>query len=314
MALVMEQVRRVCAAPRITVLIDGESGVGKELVARAIHQRSAPEAPFVALNCAALPEGLLEAELFGHEAGAYTGANPRGRGGLLEAAGNGTLLLDEVGEMPLLLQARLLRVLQERNFRRVGGRADVPLSARIVACTNRDLEAEVAKGTFREDLYYRLNVMRLRVPALRERPEDIEPLIEHFCLRMCAETGLPAPALSRHDIEQLRKLPWRGNVRELRNAIERAILLGPDEAIAAIPPLGARAEPAAQPAVAQPDAAPESLALPGWDPSDLSIEAMERALIRHVLGRTSGNRSQAARLLGVDRTTLYSKLRRYSIA
>ncbi|TAJ23505.1 MAG: hypothetical protein EPO68_02900 [Planctomycetota bacterium] len=305
MAVVMRQVERVAAAARITVLIDGESGVGKEVVARAIHRASAPERPFVALNCAALPEGLLEGELFGHEAGAFTGACPKGRAGLLEAAGDGTLLLDEIGELPLSLQARLLRVLQEREFRRLGGHADLPLRARVIACTNRDLEAEVARGAFRADLYYRLNVMRIRVPALRERREDIEPLIEHFCLRACTEAGLAAPALAPADIERLRQAPWPGNVRELQNAIERLVLLGPDAELAQSP---------GNPAVSEVEAAAPQSRLDALAESDLSLEAMERALIRHVLGRTSGNRSRAARVLGVDRTTLYSKLRRYEIA
>jgi transcriptional regulator with PAS, ATPase and Fis domain len=303
MAVVMRLVERVSAAPRITVLVDGESGVGKEVVARAIHQRSAPRQSFVALNCAALPEGLLEAELFGHEPGAFTGACPKGRPGLLEAAGAGTLLLDEIGELPLALQARLLRVLQERSFRRLGSHVDQPLQARVVACTNRDLEAEVGRGAFREDLYYRLNVMRIRVPALRERREDIEPLIEHFCLRVCSETGLPAPAFGEQDLQRLREAPWRGNVRELSNAIERAVLMGPQAALqtSAGPPPATDAPPTA-----------DTLATLGDDA--LSLEAMERTLIRHVLGRTAGNRARAARVLGVDRTTLYSKLRRYQIA
>ncbi len=301
-------IERVARAPRTTVLITGESGVGKELAARAVHERSKRAArPFVAVNCAALTDSLLEAELFGYEPGAFTGADPKGRLGLIAAAESGTLFLDEIGELAPLLQAKLLRFLQERVYRRVGSTRDLAMDVRVIACTNRDLASLVAQGTFREDLFYRLNVLSLRVPALRERSSDIELLARHFLVSLAEELEQVPSELSPSALERLKGYPWPGNVRELRNCMERAALLGGGATLQAddlelTPP-------------------PTSASLTPFVPSagasmpfeDLSLRSVEEAVIRHVLLESGGNRSQAARVLGVNRTTLYNKLRAYSI-
>jgi len=298
---VREKIARVAAAPRTTVLVTGESGVGKEVVARGIHALSARrDGPFVALNCAALTDGLLEAELFGHEPGAYTGASTRGRDGLFAAADGGTLLLDEVGELAGELQAKLLRVLQERSYRRVGGTVDHKTDVRIIACTNRDLAALVEQGTFREDLYYRLNVLVLRVPPLRERREDILPIAAHLCEEIEREHGVGTEGLSSHAEAALESHNWPGNVRELGNALERASIecgggLIELEHLGLSLPLSS---------------SPEG----GGEAPELNIKKMEEHLIRRALDATGGNRSHSARLLGVNRTTLYNKLRAYQIA
>jgi len=296
-----EKISRVAAAPRTTVLITGESGVGKEVVARAIHQRSdRQEGPFVALNCAALSDGLLESELFGHEAGAYTGASSKGREGLFAAAKGGTLLLDEIGELAPQLQAKLLRVLQERSYRRVGGNVDYQTDVRVIACTNRDLPEMVEEGTFREDLYYRLNVLVLRVPTLRDRPEDVLPIATHLRLIKEEESGFCTQGFSALAEAALMTHPWPGNVRELGNAIERACiecagaLIEPEHLGLSTPADNAEAD--------------ES------DDMDLNIKNMEERLIRRALHATGGNRSRSALLLGVNRATLYNKLRVYEIA
>ena len=297
-------------SPRTTVLVTGESGVGKELVARAVHEQSArAERPFVALNCAALAENLLEAELFGYEPGAFTGGRPAGHEGLIAAAEGGTLFLDEIGELALQLQAKLLRVLQERCYRRVGGNADRSMDVRIVASTNRDLVAMVEAGSFREDLYYRLNVLSIHIPPLRERPEDIAPISAHFLAQCSAELALEFADLSESALERLRGHRWPGNVRELRNAIERATVLCRDgrvtpEHLELAPPAatrGARREGAQETLV--------QLPLESWE-----LRRMEEALIRRALEEFSGNRSRAARELGINRATLYNKLRAYGIA
>lgn len=298
---VREKIIRVAAAPRTTVLVTGESGVGKELVAKAIHARSERrDGPFVALNCAALTDGLLEAELFGHEPGAYTGASSRGRDGLFAAANGGTLLLDEIGELAPELQAKLLRVLQERTFRRVGGTTDHPTDVRIIACTNRDLAVLVEEGSFREDLYYRLNVLVLRVPPLRERRKDILPIALHLCGEVEREHDLETLSLSPRAEAALEAHAWPGNVRELGNAIERAsiecagALIEPEHlGVALVPCFAPKADEAA---------------------SELNLKKMEERLIRRALVATGGNRSHSARLLGVNRATLYNKLRTYKIA
>jgi two-component system response regulator HydG len=299
MERVREAVARVAAAPRTTVLILGESGVGKELVAREIHARSArADGPFVALNCAAIAPELLEAELFGYEGGAFTGAVARGRDGLYAAAEGGTLFLDEVGELAPALQAKFLRVLQEKTYRRVGATADTVADVRILAATNRDLEAEIAAGHFREDLYYRLNVLSISVPPLRERRDDVALLAEHMRARFAAELGLDSPGFEAEALEQLRAHAWPGNVRELKNTVERALLHAREGYITAND-LGLVAG----------DGALSAGALEG-----LTLEAAERVLIERALERCGGNRSQAARELGVNRVTLYKKLRAWGIS
>ena len=311
---VLDIVERVAATPRTTVLIQGESGVGKELVARAVHDGSArARQPFIALNCAALAEGLLESELFGYEPGAFTGAVSKGRDGLIAEAEGGSLFLDEIGELGLELQAKLLRVLQERVYRRVGGTHDRPMDVRILASTNRDLSAMVASGGFREDLYYRLNVMSIHVPALRDRVEDVPILATHFLARFEQEFRKSFRGFSPAAMTRLVEYGWPGNVRELRNAVERAALLAPGGEIQlahlrldapsprdvlTAPPANATVDPAGKPLLAV---------------DDLSMASVERALIVRVLAETNGNRSQAARVLGVNRTTLYNKLKAYAL-
>jgi len=296
-----EKISRVAAAPRTTVLITGESGVGKEVVARAIHKRSERQlGPFIALNCAALTEGLLESELFGHEAGAFTGASSNGREGLFAAAQGGTLLLDEVGELAPQLQAKLLRVLQERSYRRVGGNVDYKTDVRVVACTNRDLPAMVEEGSFREDLYYRLNVLVLRVPNLRDRREDIIPIATHLRLLTEEEHDIKTEGFSSRAEAALKTHSWPGNVRELGNAIERACIESPDALIE--PEHLGLCTPAENTETREPA------------DTDLNIKNMEERLIRRALQATGGNRSRSALLLGVNRATLYNKLRVYEIA
>lgn len=279
------------------VLITGESGTGKELIARRLHARSTRAGgPFVAINCASLPESLLESELFGYVRGAFTGA-ATDRAGLFEAAHEGTILLDEIGEMPLAMQARLLRVLQEKTVRRVGDVRNRDVNVRIVAATHRDLAAMVAAGTFREDLYYRLEVFPLHVPALRERPEDIPALAEHFA-RLAAERHQRiVPQIAADALRALMDAPWPGNVRELRNVMERAVLLGEGRTLHAC---DLRMGPLAEAPVAAPPAREEDLP---------SLEAVEKAHILRVLRAHDGNRTRAAAALGIGAATLHRRLR-----
>jgi DNA-binding NtrC family response regulator len=322
MKRVMALVKRVAGVPSTTVLIQGESGVGKELVARAIHERSArADKQFIAINCAALSEHLLEAELFGYEKGAFTGADVKGKAGLFEVADGGTVFLDEIGEMPIVLQTKLLRALQERRFRRVGGLQDVDVDVRVVAATNRDLRSEVVAGRFRQDLYFRLRVVPVQVPSLRERPDDIMPLAEHLLKRLAPELGRPGLTFSPTARIAMSSYSWPGNVRELSNAVERAVItadgdhiqvddLCMDEVVLA--PIG-RSLPAADsgtapavPAAAPPGLPKGSLLIPAGQRNLADVEAL---LIRAALDETGGQKSKAAELLGINRTTLYNKLR-----
>jgi two-component system response regulator FlrC len=287
-----------------TVLLTGESGTGKEVIARYIHVHSGRRGPFVAVNCAALPEGLLESELFGHEKGAFTGAILP-RKGRFEQAQGGTLLLDEITEMPLGLQAKLLRVLQEKEVTPVGGTATIKLDARIIATTNRDLEQAVAAGDFRQDLYYRLNVITLPLPALRERTEDILPLAEFF-IKKYHRAGRPEQRLGSDLREWLLNNPWTGNVRELENLLERACLLARGEMIMLSDlhlnisaSAGARQE--------------AGLSVINLD-ATLTLEEMERRMILHTLDKTGGNRTRTADLLGVSVRTIRNKLHQYGIS
>ena len=285
------------AAGQATVLINGESGTGKELLARFIHSRS-PRAhrPFIAVNCAALPDGLLESELFGHERGAFTGALIR-KIGKFEMAHTGTLLLDEIGEMTMGLQAKLLRVLQEREVDRVGGRAPVPVNIRVIATTNRTLYREVEQNRFREDLYYRLNVFPVTLPPLRERLADIPLLARHFAAAAASRNGLAQPVLSDGALAHLQRLPWKGNIRELENVMERAVLLaGHGQILPEHCPVEVR-DAAALPAVQQ--------------PGNGSLWEMERDLIFKTLVRVKENRTHAAKELGISIRTLRNKLREY---
>jgi two-component system response regulator FlrC len=306
------------ARAEASVLITGESGTGKEVLARHIHAASRrARGPFVALNCAALPETLLESELFGHEKGAFSGA-VAARKGKFEQAEGGTLLLDEIGEMDPRLQAKLLRVIQEREVDRLGGAQPVKVDVRLLAATNRDLAAEVRAGRFREDLWFRLNVVALRIPPLRERPGDIVPLAEHFARRFTAANGLPAMALAPSALAALAAHPWPGNVRELENTLHRAVLLatGPviDAAAIELTPMAA-ASAAAEPiaAMAAPPAPP-----PGAESAlgvaplvGRRVDEVERALILETLTHCLGNRTRAAEILGISIRTLRNKLHEY---
>ncbi len=292
-----------------TVLLTGESGTGKEVVARYIHRRSGRRGPFVALNCAALPEGLLESELFGHEKGAFTGATLSRKGRFEQAAG-GTLLLDEISEMPLALQAKLLRVLQEKEIVPVGGNEPIKLDVRIIATTNRQLERAIAEGQFRHDLYYRLNVITLPIPPLRERPEDIVPLAEYFIAKY-RRPSRPVPRLTPETQSWLRENPWPGNVRELENMIERACLLVRGEAIG-LAELHFNLPVCGRPKDA--DAGARILSLPDLESDSETLEAMERRLILSTLERTGGNRTRTADLLGVSVRTIRNKLNQYGLA
>jgi two-component system, response regulator FlrC len=305
----MEQaVRRAeqVATSDASVLIMGESGTGKEVLARHIHRRSRRAAgAFVALNCAAIPDNLLESELFGHEKGAFSGAVAR-RIGKFEAADGGTLLLDEISEMDIRLQAKLLRTLQEREIDRLGGAAPVRVNVRILATANRDLLAEVQRGTFREDLYFRLNVVSLRIPPLRERPGDIAALAEHFARKYADVNGLPFRPLAREALLRLTSHGWRGNVRELENVVHRAVLLadGPQIGGAAIE-LGPPAAMSQMAGVAVHTGGIATLV-------GRKMQEVERDLIIETLGHTLGNRTHAATILGISIRALRNKLRDYS--
>ena len=286
-----------------TVLVTGESGSGKELVARDVHNRSRrKDGPFVAINCAALPETLLESELFGHVKGAFTDARTSSRGLFVEA-NNGTLFLDEIGEMPLGMQAKLLRALEERAVRPVGGTTEVAFDARLVAATNRDLESLVESGRFREDLYYRINVVHVEVPPLRARGSDVLLLAQHFIHRFAKPLGKSVKGLSDAVAERLLAYSWPGNVRELQNCVERAIALARFEELTVedLPPK-VREYKASYVVVAT------------EDPSDLvTMEEVERRYIQRVMEAVGQNKTQAAKILGFDRTTLYRKLERYKL-
>ena len=305
----LSQLLETVAATSSTVLITGETGTGKELAARAIH----PSSPrrnnrFLAINCSAIPETLLEAELFGHVRGAFTGA-VGARQGRLEQANKGTLFLDEVGTMSPALQAKLLRVLQEREFERVGDSHTIKIDVRVIAATHSDLAKMVADGTFREDLYYRLNVIPVHIPPLRERRDDIPLLVQHFLQKLAAESGRPPIAVSQDGMRRLMSYQWPGNVRQLENVVERAIAFSGARTQIELHDFG--------PEIQQPAAISETGAVlfpeDGLD-FDQYIEAIELSLIKRSLERTRGNKRQAAKLLKLKRTTLIEKLKRLDSA
>jgi len=303
---VLNFVRRVSASEATTILLEGENGTGKDLIAKTLHYQSLRQAePFIAINCAAIPETLLESELFGYEKGAFTDARSQKRG-IFELADKGTLFLDEIGEIPLMLQAKLLRVLEEQSFRRLGGLKDIKLDLRVIAATNKNLREAVKEGAFRQDLYFRLNVIQILIPPLRERTDDILPMtrffIEHYNRKFKRNiegvSDAAAKLLLAHD--------WPGNVRELRNAIERAMILEESALIT----------PSSLPiSISRPDpllavAAPVAAEIPT---EGLSLEDNERNLLARALEKTNGNQTQAARLLHITRDTLRYKMKKFNL-
>ena len=319
MAATIQRAEQI-AASEASVLIAGESGTGKEVVARHIHRRSRRAGgPFVALNCAAIPENLLESELFGHEKGAFSGAVAR-RIGKFEAAEGGTLLLDEISEMDIRLQAKLLRAVQEREVDRLGGSAPVKINVRILATTNRDLAADVAQGRFREDLYFRLNVVMLRIPPLRRRPGDVAALSDHFARRYAEVNGLPFRRLTAAAHLRLAAHAWRGNVRELENAIHRAVLLAHGDSIDAdaieLSPDAGSASAERQLATGAAAGAATGAASTEGIASLVGcrMEDVERDLILETLSHTLGNRTHAATILGISIRALRNKLRDYAVS
>ena len=303
---IAEQIRLV-APRRCTVLITGETGTGKELVAQSIHAASGRDrVPLVAVNCSALPESLLEAELFGHVKGAFTGAMSQ-RIGRFEQAHHGTIFLDEIGDMPLSLQSKLLRVLQEREFQRLGSSETIHLDVRVIAATNTDLAGMIQERKFREDLYYRLNVVPLALPPLRERAGDIGILARHFIERTCRDERIPIKQISRETLDRLAGHDWPGNVRQLENAVEKAVILSGDRPILfpsdfSLPPrkLPIAVRPGAQPFVAVPDQ--------GLD-FERTVGSIELNILEQALRKTGGNKKLAAEMLRLKRTTLTAKLK-----
>lgn len=297
----LHQMIRQVGPTKATVLVQGESGTGKEVVARALHQMS-PRAKkdFVAVHCAALPETLLESELFGHERGAFTGAVAR-RPGRFEMANNGTLFLDEIGEIPLSMQVKLLRVLEQREIQRVGGNETVKVDVRLIVATNRELEEEVAEGRFREDLYYRLKVVQITTPPLRHRRSDIPLLAQHFLGEFAKENGRPMPGIARDAIEVLQAYHWPGNVRELRNVMENAFVFLKGEVITAADlPKSVKQEPNLQ---------TEALTVP----LGLPLEEVETMYLKRTLASVDGNRTRAAEILGISRRTLQRRIKELGI-
>jgi DNA-binding NtrC family response regulator len=294
------------ATSRATVLIRGESGTGKELVAKAIHELSPrSNQPYVAVNCAAIPDTLIESELFGHEQGAFTDARDR-RIGKFEAASGGTLFLDEVGELAATAQAKLLRALQEKQIERVGGSSIITVDVRVMAATNRNLERDISEGNFRTDLYYRLNVVPIEIPALAERREDIRRLAEHFLERVCADAGHEPKTLARDSVSALERYPWPGNVRELENAIERAVALAERDVIEVsdLPPIIVRAGGV--------EGLRDSVRT-GKTSFEDAVGDFERTLIIEALSRAEWNQTRASEQLQITRRSLKLKMDRYSI-
>jgi two-component system, NtrC family, response regulator AtoC len=302
----IEMVKKVATSPATTILLQGESGTGKELFAKAIHYHSVRgERPFLAINCAALPENLVESELFGYEKGAFTDARQQKKG-MMELADGGTMLLDEIGEMPLGLQAKLLRVLEEQTFKRVGGIQDISVDVRVIASSNRDLKAMIAEGKFRQDLFYRLNVIAINLPPLRERGADVKLLARHYIQHYNRKFGKEIQGLTPEAESALMEYHWPGNVRELKNLIERAMILeeGPMIDASALP-----IEPSAR--VSAPSTTPlPDLSLPD---QGTSLERVEEELVRQALARARGNQTRAAKLLDISRDALRYKMKKFQL-
>jgi two-component system, NtrC family, response regulator AtoC len=303
-------VKRVALSEASTILLLGESGVGKGLIARALHyEGTAREKPFLHITCTALPETLLESELFGHERGAFTDAKSQKKG-LFELADGGTVFLDEIGDISQVLQGKLLRFLEEKVFRRVGGTRDIRVNVRIIAATNKDLEKEVEQGRFRRDLYFRLRVIPIAIPPLRERVEDVPELARAFLRHFDAEFHKSIRDLAPDVVRRLQEYPWPGNVRELRNAIERAVLLADGEQLT-LDDLPAEIRAAGEPCRCANDAAPRDVfTLPT---QGLVFEELEKALLKQALARTHGNRTHAARLLGLNRDRIRYRVHKFGL-
>lgn len=306
---VVELAERYSLDRNIPVLIEGETGTGKELIARYIHYYAGARSPFVALNCGAISQDLLEAELFGHEPGAYTGATATGRMGKLEAAHGGTIFLDEIGEMPAGSQVKLLRALEQKRFYRVGGLKEIPVDVRIVSATNKDLKKEVSQGSFRPDLYYRINVGYIRIPPLRERRESIVPLAFQLAQRAFSRRGKRFAGFTRQAEEFLCSLPWPGNVRQLRNAMERLAVLGPWDKVGKEHLSFLEAEQQDQKAAQE---IPPVLGLEDLDlPQDgLDLVSLNRRIILKALEKFGGNQTRAAKYLGISRRVLQGHMKR----
>jgi two-component system response regulator AtoC len=299
---VFELVKRVAPADSTTVLLEGETGTGKGMLAQAIHRSSArAQGPFINVTCSALAESIMESELFGHEKGAFTDARTMKRG-LVEIADGGTLFLDEIGELSLGLQGKLLRFIEERTFRRVGGTKDLKVDARLIAATNRDLEREAEEGRFREDLYYRLRVFPIRLPPLRERTSDIPALVKTFVDEFGRQFGKRITEIRPEAMELIRAYPWPGNVRELRNMIERTVLLADGPVLE--PGMLPRQLTSATPSTG-----------PGFrlGPDGVDFEALERSLLEEALRRAEGNRTEAGRLLGMSRHQVRNRLKKFGM-
>jgi DNA-binding NtrC family response regulator len=296
-------ITKIAQSNATTVFIEGENGTGKELAARAIHFDSArANQPLMDINCSAVPEHLFESEIFGHERGAFTDAKTAKKG-LLELADGGTLLLDEIADMKLSMQAKLLRVMETRQFRRVGGTKDISVDVRMISMTNKNLEDAVARGEFRQDLYYRLKVISVRMPALREHPADAVPLAEHFLRRFTQEFKRPLKQLSPDAREALRRYRWPGNARELRNTIERIVLLEADEILS----------PKHLPAEIRSGAPRTSRMALELLPEGVKLEDVERELVRQAMERSGGNQTQAAELLGIERDALRRRMQKFNL-
>jgi DNA-binding NtrC family response regulator len=308
----MREIIRKVGTRRCTVLITGETGTGKELTARAIHLASPRRRrPLVALNCSAVPDTLLEAELFGHVRGAFTGA-VQTRLGRFEQAQGGTLFLDEIGDLPFDLQAKLLRALQEREFQRLGSSETIRVDIRVVAATNCDLAEKVEQGRFREDLYYRLNVVPLEVPPLRERPEDIPPLARHFVEKICSLEALPTKVLTAEAMERLAGYSWPGNVRQLENAIEMAVALSGERQVLSAADFPLNCAPKSRQPRGPAAASPAVVSVPdtGLDLQQ-TLATIERSMLEQALEKTGGNKKAAAQMLRLKRTTLSAKVRNF---
>jgi DNA-binding NtrC family response regulator len=297
----LKQLARQIAGSDSTALIRGESGTGKDLIARAIHQHSPrSNGPFVTINCAALPESLLESELFGHKKGSFTGAI-RDKDGLFKVADGGTFFLDEVGNTSMAIQVKLLRVLEDRKIIPVGDTKPISVDVRLIAATNSDLEADVKANRFRADLFYRLNVIPIQIPPLRERSEDIRLLVNHFVDKFAEKTGSPVKQVSEQALELLTSYHWPGNVRELENTIERAVLLNRGTTLE----LGDFPDRLSKPV----DTGP----VQEREPENPTLESIEKAYIHYIMSQTDGKKTQAAKILGIDASTLYRKLERYNL-